>query len=101
MNNDELFYPSHSGFKARQTSIDAAQQVSEKAPTLRAQVFKLLQAQPLTADQVAAVLGRSILSIRPRLSELAANNLIQDSGLRRPNASGKKAIVWEETNERP
>ena len=96
--NGDLFdsiYPDHPGFKARQTSIDAAQQVSEKAPTLREQVFRILQDRPMTADAVAATLGKSILSIRPRLSELAANNLIQDSGKRRANASGKMAIVWE------
>jgi len=48
----------------------------------------------MSADQCAYVLGRSVLSIRPRFSELNAADLIEDSGTRTLNDSGKRAIVW-------
>jgi hypothetical protein len=51
----------------------------------------------LTADEVAARLDRDILSIRPRVSELAAQERIIDSKQRRKNRSGKNAIVWVTT----
>jgi hypothetical protein len=39
-------------------------------------------------------MGHSVLSIRPRVAELAAMGEIIDSGARRRNDSGKFAIVW-------
>ena len=46
------------------------------------------------ADEAAAVTGESVLSIRPRVTELVKKDLVFDSGQRRPNVSGRKAIVW-------
>jgi predicted ArsR family transcriptional regulator len=57
-------------------------------------VYDLLSREELSADQVAAAMGETVLSIRPRLSELAKKGLIEDSGRRAVNASGKRAIVW-------
>jgi hypothetical protein len=54
----------------------------------------LLGAGPLTADEAAAKLGESVLSIRPRISELRARGLIAPTGERRRNASGMRAMVW-------
>jgi hypothetical protein len=51
-------------------------------------------AEGLTADEVAYALGYSILTVRPRVSELKRMKLIVDAGLRRPNASGRNAIAW-------
>ena len=48
----------------------------------------------LTADEVAGRLGLSILSVRPRISELTRLGKVRDSGHRRRNTSGKNAIVW-------
>ncbi|MEQ8707951.1 MAG: hypothetical protein RIC36_03110 [Rhodospirillales bacterium] len=48
----------------------------------------------LTADELAARLGMDRWSIQPRTSELRCKGLIRDSGQRRPNATGKLAIVW-------
>lgn len=47
-----------------------------------------------TADEIADALKRSILTVRPRVSELNKAALIRDSGERRRNASGHGAIVW-------
>jgi hypothetical protein len=47
-----------------------------------------------TADEIAARLGESILTIRPRITELNKLCKIKDTGVRRPNSSGRNAIVW-------
>ena len=47
------------------------------------------------ADEAATFLGESVLSIRPRFSELATMGEIEDSGTRRKNASGRNAICWK------
>jgi predicted ArsR family transcriptional regulator len=48
----------------------------------------------LTADEAAALLGRSVLSIRPRFAELHRMGALFHSGKRRKNASGMTATVW-------
>lgn len=90
-------YPSAPGHKEPTTSRDAAEKVRPAAKTLRDQALgALLDAWPagLTADQVAARLGRSELSIRPRITELRAQGAIEPSTRRAANASGMTAIVW-------
>jgi predicted ArsR family transcriptional regulator len=49
---------------------------------------------PKTADEVAAHLAINRLAVRPRLSELRAAGLVYATDQRRPNDSGKRAIVW-------
>jgi len=89
-------YPNAPGFKARDTSAEAAEAAKPKAPLLRNLCLDLLiQSTGLTADEVAGRAGFSVLSIRPRLTELSALGLIVDSGERRRNDSGKRAIVWK------
>lgn len=87
-------YPSSPGFKRAGTSEEAAKAIAPKAATLRDQVLAALKEHALTADECATYLRRSILSVRPRLSELEALHLIEDTGRRRMNISGKSAIVW-------
>jgi predicted ArsR family transcriptional regulator len=52
-------------------------------------------AGPLTADEVAAALGRSVLAIRPRMTELRQAGTIIATGQRRTNDSGRSANVWK------
>lgn len=88
-------YPDRPGFKARETSRDAGDAMASRAKTLRDAAYSILKASAgLTADEVADALRESVLAIRPRCSELAARSKILDSGLRRPNKSGRKAVVW-------
>jgi hypothetical protein len=94
--DDQTAYPCAPGMKARDTSSDAAEQIAPRAKRLRESVHALFVAGlKFTADECAEAVGENILSIRPRLSELAARGLIVDSGRRRSNASGKSAIVWK------
>lgn len=104
---DDLFsfssYPDRPGYKKRDTSRQAAKDVSHKAPTLRRKIlFAIKGATGLTADEACHVAKVDILAGRPRVSELARNGQIVDTGRRRALASGKMGIVWAErtNNER-
>lgn len=48
----------------------------------------------LTAIEAAVAIGLDRYSVQSRLSELRNKGLIVDSGQRRPNPSGRRAIVW-------
>lgn len=91
-------YPDAPGTKAGapETSRIAAARVAADATVMRQKCLDVLSRHPdgLTADEVAAALNLSVLSIRPRMSELRQMNRIQDSGQRRKNASGHSAAVW-------
>jgi predicted Rossmann fold nucleotide-binding protein DprA/Smf involved in DNA uptake len=92
VNFDLFTYPTSPGWKRTDTSREAAQTVN--AATLRARVLRVLIDGPLTADECAEALRCPILSIRPRLSELRLQGKVEDTGERRRNDSGKRAIVW-------
>ena len=81
------------GFKRGKTSHDAA----KSAPThLRALVLECFRvAGPMTADECANRLELDILSVRPRVSELRNNNLLDDSGNRGITNRGKTAVIWK------
>lgn len=89
-------YPLVPGFKTvcPETSVVAALNEASRVITLREAVFRCLSQKERTADQCAQALDKSILAIRPRLSELRAMGKIHDTGRRSRNASGHKAAVW-------
>jgi predicted ArsR family transcriptional regulator len=88
-------YPAVPGSKAAGTSSEAAEAMKPRAGILRAKVLDCLRTRcPLTADECAEMLGDSVLAIRPRFSELRALGLVVDTGDRRINDSGRRAIVW-------
>jgi predicted ArsR family transcriptional regulator len=87
-------YPHLPGFQDTDTSKAAAGSVAPSAHTLRDAALRVLKSGPRTADEVAAALGESILSIRPRLTELRMMARVYDTGERRKNSSGRSAIVW-------
>lgn len=88
-------YPHQPGAKRPGTSQDAADAMTGRAPLLRDRCLAALRnSDGLTADEVAGDLRESVLAVRPRFSELSQLGQIEDTGERRPNASGKLAIVW-------
>jgi hypothetical protein len=93
---DPLIYPDAPGFKAHGPSEQAATAIAGTAKTLREQVLCAFQQAPggLTADAVAGRLGKSILSVRPRVSELHRQGEIRPAGGRGKNDSGLSATVW-------
>lgn len=90
-------YPDEPGFKENTTSKDAAESMRESAPRLRRAVLNFLEdwfPSGFTADEIASRLNLSILSIRPRVSELSTVGAIEKTGERRKNESGQTAHVW-------
>lgn len=84
------------GYQKRGTSYAAAVSNKSAKLTLRDQVYNLLldADRPLSADQVADQLGRSFISVRPRVTELSNAQLIRDSGERGKTQWGKSCILW-------
>jgi predicted ArsR family transcriptional regulator len=93
----ELIYPDAPGFKTAGPSEDAAKAISGKAARMRAMVLAKIAQRPAgaTADEIAHELGLSILSVRPRVSELNRSGEIRQTGSRRKNESGMTATVWQ------
>lgn len=102
--NDNNTYPNAPGFKGpSDTGREAAADMSEHCGRLQAMALRAIrEAGPvtndgsggLTADELAATLGLDRWSIQPRTSELRRKPLIDDSGHRRRNVTGKRAVVW-------
>lgn len=89
-------YPERPGFKDRTTSKEAACAVAPTAAQLRARVLDAIEragSYGLTADEAASRLGVSVLAVRPRVSELYAEDRIERTGERRRNDSGMHAWV--------
>jgi len=86
-------YPFAPGFKRRGTSQAAAR--TTDAGGIRAEVLNTLKiVGPLTPDECADYMRSSVLSVRPRFTELARMGRIVRTGSKRPNTSGKTANVW-------
>lgn len=102
--SDLTDYPRTPGWQPPQTSIDSAESVAEDIGRLQAQVLDAIRAAGsacpgqrsggLTADEAAQSLGLTPFTCRPRVTELSKLGLVRDSGERRANPSGRKAIVW-------
>lgn len=90
---DLFSYPYAAGHRGTDTSRAAAESIP--ASLLRGKVMDAFKRYgSMTADECAERLCTSILSIRPRCTELRNMGKLVDTGTRRPNASGRSAIVW-------
>lgn len=90
-------YPDTPGHRGVETSIAAANALAPKLGRLQRMAEATIRnagTHGLTADELAARLEMDRWSIQPRTSELRRKGLIRDSRQRRPNATGKAAIVW-------
>jgi predicted ArsR family transcriptional regulator len=91
----ELIYPDAPGFKVSGPSEQAAEAMGGKAKMRAAVLAQIaLHAGGATADEIAKDLNLSVLSVRPRVSELNRNGEIEQTGARRKNESGMTATVW-------
>ena len=92
----ELVYPDAPGFKVAGPSKLAAEKVASTSAKMRALVLEEFAQHPagLTADEIATALNLSVLSVRPRVSELRRLGKIEQTGSRRTNESGMTATVW-------
>ena len=83
------------GYKRMDTSHDAAEAAAPRAKRFHMDILAALKANgPMTADETAEKIGASVLSIRPRFTELSESGQIIDTGSRRHNWSGRRAAVW-------
>ena len=89
-------YPNAPGYRRTDTSKEAAEKALPWNLTLRRQILLWMQASglPTTADECAARFEIDKLAVRPRFTELKLEGLIEDTGIRRRNDSGRRAIVW-------
>lgn len=88
-------YPQEAGWQDTDTSFEAAPK-PRRTTELQARVLEHIREAPMTADEVAAKMGMSILVIRPRVTELKKMKKIIDTGMRGLTEMGKKAIVYKE-----
>ena len=98
-----LNYPIAAGYKKQNTSKNAANDINKKLPYLRTKVLQIIKnkgSYGATPEEVAALLSESILSIRPRFTELKLLEYIVDSGIRRKNNFGSNTKVWRYNDER-
>lgn len=92
-------YPFKAGFKGYDgTSEAAAQSIDPVAGRLRRVVLATLAAHgPMTMLEAVARTPFTRESLQPRFSELRKMGLIEPTGERRPNPSGRSALVWQLT----
>jgi hypothetical protein len=90
-------YPNSPGFKEPTTSRDAAKGVRAGTREGRRAVLEAIRqagSGGLTADEAAASVGRPVLYVGPRVTELHKLGLIIPTGARRENGSGLMAKAW-------
>lgn len=102
MNDND--YPNSPGYKGTaDTGREAAADMGEHCGRLQKLALEAIReagqvredgSGGLTADELAAKLEMDRWSIQPRTSELRRKHLIDDSGHRRRNVTGKRAVVW-------
>ncbi len=90
-------YPNSPGHRCVETSIEAAHAIETATGRLQRMALRAIRdagARGLTADELAETLNLTRWTIQPRTTELRRKHLVIDSGLRRLNVTGKRAIVW-------
>ena len=90
-------YPYKAGHREVRTSISAANDTNKKLRRLHKQVLIELARNPngLTGSELSNLTKVSILTIRPRTTELKAQGLILDSEETKKNENGKSEIVYK------
>ena len=90
-------YPHKAGHRGVRTSISAANDTNKKLRRLHKQVLIELARNPngLTGSELSNLTKVSILTIRPRTTELKAQGLIVDSEETKKNENGKSEIVYK------
>ena len=90
----DLFeYPNTPGYRHRETSKEAAANVSNVSD-LHAQIIGVLSQHCFTVYELADFMDMEFRKVQPRCSELAAQGRIIDSGVRRKTPYGRNAICW-------
>jgi len=94
-------YPDNPGAKGPDgTSQDAAEAIAPTVPSLRRAAMQALERLgEATMLEAVAVAGVTRESLQPRFSELRGMGLVEPTGARRRNQSGKRAAVLRLTEK--
>lgn len=95
--SDTARYPDGPGDRGVETSVKASEHIRPHVARLQGLALAAIRAAGplgLTTLELAAAVGVDSASIQPRTSELRRKREIVDSGQRRRNPSGVRAIVW-------
>lgn len=93
-------YPFAPGSRGADTSVEAGRSLAIAIARLQRVALRAIRSaggRGLTTHELAAVVNIHRDAIQPRTSELRRRGLIRDSGGRRRNSTGKRAIVWTAT----
>lgn len=92
-------YPESPGAKREGPAAEAARSLDRAhIAELQQDILRVIdQNGALTTDGVAALLQVDRYRVRPRMSELVAMGLLEDSGKRGQNVSGRPATLWKLT----
>lgn len=91
-------YPYKAGHRGIRTSIISAEDTNKRLRRLHKQVIiELSKVYPkgLTSSELANKIGRNLLTIRPRTTELKHQGLIIDTEKDRKNENGKPEIIYQ------
>lgn len=94
-------YPEQPGSKVDGTSRESARRIAGHAACVRRAVLnEFIAAYPrgLTSDEAAELVAESILTVRPRVTELKALGMLELTTDRRCNDSGHAAAVLRASN---
>ena len=94
---DNLGYPHEAGHRGVSTSIEAVEAINPRLGNLQQKVLADIRAAGAvgrTSRECAASIGLDYDSVQPRISELRRMAKVRDSGFRRLNGTGKRAICW-------
>lgn len=93
-------YPNSPAWGKTDTSYEAAESMVPVTAGIQRAVLAWVRARGergATAVEIAEGLGMERTTVQPRTTELRRLYLLDDSGHRRPNPNGKRAIVWVAT----
>lgn len=98
MSDGYPYYPAHGSTDTSAEAAHAMEGISARVQRLALAAINSSGDAGLTAHELALVLNMERTTVQPRTSELSLLGRIEDSGTRRLNPNGKRAIVWIATN---
>lgn len=93
MTGDPGWAHRHARLDDPDTSHAAARTVDPRA--LAGRLLAAITDRPSTVEEAAASTGIDRWAASKRVSDLRIGGLVEDSGVRRPGASGRAQIVWQ------
>lgn len=92
-------YPNYPGTRtgSPETSEEAAIAIAPKARSDRFKILRFLKAVHPTAhssEQIADAIGVSLYAVRPRISELFADDKVERTNDRTKNENGRSVVLW-------